>query len=590
MHQKIHTSFVCVNDNYVHMYPRIPALRLSCIELLRSNAGDLELALNAAFSTHDEDAEQQALRRLLGDQPEENGEETQSRSKDHSRSGDIINLVMDDVGAEEKSAATRRVDQNLEDSKTVKVAKSPKGTDGAVERIVKTGITRKKRPASTKNAAKDASVPEVKGKGSRVEAPSGKLKKSLSESGGEYDLISSPNITPKRSPRRKKRAPTTSIVMSDQPQALSIPEMNRRLSQLNEIMNFSSPPDRCLAALAAENYDVSAAVALLSQSEPVLETTVASQDSFGTSHAAISSSGAAEIQDDGVGRTPMETSSDEDEHGCNESLKDRENSNVLENSLQNEKNNRTSSTTAAVDDASDSEVAPPDNAGACSLSDDDDFEPPSSTLKNGPRNRRNKRSPAVNAGDKKDIRCTPPPAKRQRTPKDKGAPKRPKTAYILYCASKRPELLKANPAARTPELTKLAAKAWRSLSEEEKAPFVVEAAAGMQKYKEEIAAYLQGQAKNSSKPEPKDQHQSIDLTEDPEDTITNPRFSDVSDDDGSGEGSRSLSARKLRSQISERWGMSKKDIGERLQQVREVVGTISTETCLQCLLDFGYCS
>merc|ERR1719300_224540 len=72
---------------------------------------------------------------------------------------------------------------------------------------------------------------------------------------------------------------------------------------------------------------------------------------------------------------------------------------------------------------------------------------------------------------------------------DPNAPKRPTSAYMLYAASVRKEIVKANPDMEVAAAMKEQAVWWKALSEEERAPWVKKAAAAKAKHAKLMEKY-----------------------------------------------------------------------------------------------------
>merc|ERR1712244_125694 len=66
--------------------------------------------------------------------------------------------------------------------------------------------------------------------------------------------------------------------------------------------------------------------------------------------------------------------------------------------------------------------------------------------------------------------------------KDPNAPKRPMTSYLLFTKAIRADVKEENPEMKTTEITKEMGRRWKALSEEEKEPYVKEAAKLKKKY------------------------------------------------------------------------------------------------------------
>jgi len=78
---------------------------------------------------------------------------------------------------------------------------------------------------------------------------------------------------------------------------------------------------------------------------------------------------------------------------------------------------------------------------------------------------------------------------KKRAKKDPNAPKRPKSAYFLYCDTRRAKLKEENPEMKVSEVAKATGAEWQSLSEHEKKPFVDQAEALKAKYAAAMAEY-----------------------------------------------------------------------------------------------------
>jgi hypothetical protein len=102
--------------------------------------------------------------------------------------------------------------------------------------------------------------------------------------------------------------------------------------------------------------------------------------------------------------------------------------------------------------------------------------------------------------------------KAKRPKKDKNAPKRAKTAFIIFSSEMRPDLKRKHPEYGFSELGKELAKLWRAVSEEEKKRFEQLAAEDKQRYDREKRTYEQTKGKDesssSSKKERKDSKKS----------------------------------------------------------------------------------
>ena len=80
--------------------------------------------------------------------------------------------------------------------------------------------------------------------------------------------------------------------------------------------------------------------------------------------------------------------------------------------------------------------------------------------------------------------------KKVKAAKDPLAPKKPPSAFILFCIAKRAELTKASPNMKNKEVTLELGRVWNQLGEEEKAPHVLEAVKRSKEYKVEMEKYM----------------------------------------------------------------------------------------------------
>jgi len=82
-----------------------------------------------------------------------------------------------------------------------------------------------------------------------------------------------------------------------------------------------------------------------------------------------------------------------------------------------------------------------------------------------------------------------PIAKRSKKKKDPNAPKRPRSAYILFCAQERPNVKKDNPDAKPADILKLLAERWKTISESDKKDFAGKASDDKDRYSDEMQHY-----------------------------------------------------------------------------------------------------
>jgi hypothetical protein len=92
---------------------------------------------------------------------------------------------------------------------------------------------------------------------------------------------------------------------------------------------------------------------------------------------------------------------------------------------------------------------------------------------------------------------TPEPIK-PRKAKDPNAPKRPRSAYILFSNDKRTEVREANPDMKMPDVAKELGNMWKTLNDRKKQPYLDRAAEDKKRYEAEMAKY--GPAKKPKGP------------------------------------------------------------------------------------------
>lgn len=92
------------------------------------------------------------------------------------------------------------------------------------------------------------------------------------------------------------------------------------------------------------------------------------------------------------------------------------------------------------------------------------------------------KSPAKGRGRSKS-----PARKKQK--KDKNAPKRPKSAYILFCQDKRPEVVKKNPKMSVTEIAAELGKLWKKASASDKKKYEAQHEKDKERYAKEMKKY-----------------------------------------------------------------------------------------------------
>jgi len=73
--------------------------------------------------------------------------------------------------------------------------------------------------------------------------------------------------------------------------------------------------------------------------------------------------------------------------------------------------------------------------------------------------------------------------------KDPNAPKRPLSAYMLYCKAERPAIMKKHPDERITEIAKRLGEAWKKVSVADKKKFEKDHEKDKTRYEKEIKAY-----------------------------------------------------------------------------------------------------
>lgn len=95
-----------------------------------------------------------------------------------------------------------------------------------------------------------------------------------------------------------------------------------------------------------------------------------------------------------------------------------------------------------------------------------------------------------NLADLVKIRMPIPEPKKPRKAKDPNAPKRPRSAYILFCNDKRAGVREANPDMKMPQIAKELGKMWNGLKEKKKKPYLDSAAKDKERYDSEMAEFI----------------------------------------------------------------------------------------------------
>lgn len=83
----------------------------------------------------------------------------------------------------------------------------------------------------------------------------------------------------------------------------------------------------------------------------------------------------------------------------------------------------------------------------------------------------------------------PPKGQRKKRFKDPNAPKRPPSAFFLFCADRRPKIKAENPGLSIGDTAKKLGEMWNGLTPEEKQPYEKNAAKMKDKYDKELSVY-----------------------------------------------------------------------------------------------------
>ncbi|MFT7818450.1 High-mobility group box 1-like [Arapaima gigas] len=83
----------------------------------------------------------------------------------------------------------------------------------------------------------------------------------------------------------------------------------------------------------------------------------------------------------------------------------------------------------------------------------------------------------------------PPKGEKKKRFKDPNAPKRPPSAFFIFCAEFRPKVKEETPGMSIGDVAKKLGEMWNSTSAEEKQPYEKKAAKLKEKYEKDIAAY-----------------------------------------------------------------------------------------------------
>ncbi|CAJ1053938.1 high mobility group protein B2a [Xyrichtys novacula] len=83
----------------------------------------------------------------------------------------------------------------------------------------------------------------------------------------------------------------------------------------------------------------------------------------------------------------------------------------------------------------------------------------------------------------------PPKGVKGKKKKDPNAPKRPPSAFFVFCSDHRPKIKEDNPGIAIGDIAKKLGELWSKQSDKDKAPYAAKAAKLKEKYDKELAAY-----------------------------------------------------------------------------------------------------
>lgn len=91
----------------------------------------------------------------------------------------------------------------------------------------------------------------------------------------------------------------------------------------------------------------------------------------------------------------------------------------------------------------------------------------------------------------REMKTYVPPrgAKKGKKKKDPNAPKRPPSAFFVFCSEHRPKIKEEHPGISIGDIAKKLGEKWATLTPKEKAPYEAQAAKLKEKYEKEVAAY-----------------------------------------------------------------------------------------------------
>jgi hypothetical protein len=135
--------------------------------------------------------------------------------------------------------------------------------------------------------------------------------------------------------------------------------------------------------------------------------------------------------------------------------------------------------------------------------------------------------PKREEGDDSDDEETSKPSKKKakKAKKDPNEPKRPMASYFIWMGENRESFKNENPDATIGELGKIMGAKWKTLSEEEKAPYNEKAAENKAKYVEDMKAYNASKSNGAAAEEDEEEEEEVEVKDEVD-------SDDESDNDG----------------------------------------------------------
>ncbi|XP_007235469.2 high mobility group protein B1a [Astyanax mexicanus] len=125
----------------------------------------------------------------------------------------------------------------------------------------------------------------------------------------------------------------------------------------------------------------------------------------------------------------------------------------------------------------------------------------------------------------------PPRGEKKKRFKDPNAPKRPPSAFFIFCAEYRPKVKEETPGLSIGDVAKKLGEMWNKTSAEEKQPYEKKAAKLKEKYEKDIAAYRKGKVVGGAAKAPSKPDKANDDDDDDDDDEEDDDDDDEDDDD-----------------------------------------------------------